>query len=240
MSTSADEWYLSFDCATKSFAFSVLRLRPPPPDLPETIEKLSEAIRAKNWKVIDRLVREIDTTTRECFFLAGGGAADLVPGKADKEIPTVERIRAVKSYIEGPVAAVLEAAEGCPPPDSPHLNVAVEFQMGPNAPARTVATVLLSHYSRANIFLVGPAYKNKMWYPSRPDLRHCFYVERYSKLYDANKAHARDLYFKHIAPIFGHNTGRIPVKYQKDFADTVIQILGFLAYGDIENAAEKF
>lgn len=239
-----DEWYLSFDCATKSFAFSLLRIRPPPADLPEKVRELIDACRAGPSALAAALGSAIDASTRACFVLAGGGAADLVPGVKDADIPTVRRVRAVKDYLEGAVASAIAGALGCPPADSPRLNVAIEFQMGPNAASRTVATVLLAHFARANVFLVGPAYKNRLWYPSRPEIRHCYYVEKYRTIYTANKNHARDLYFDHIAPAFGHIGGpvlsRIPKSLHKDFADSVVQVLGFRAFGDIENAAEKF
>lgn len=242
----ADEWYLSFDCATKSFAFSLLRIRPPPADLPETLGQVLTAAKAGDLAAMTKAAAAADAATRDCFLLAGGGAVDLVPGKKDRDIPTVERVRAAVAYLEGPVAEALAAAaaDGCPPADSPRLNVPVEFQMGPNAPARTIATVLLTHYARANVFLVGPAYKNKLWYPARPDLRHCHFVEKYSTLYTANKNHAKELYFDHIAKVYGHDKGKvlakIPTKLRKDFSDTVVQVLGFRAFGDIERAAEKF
>jgi hypothetical protein len=241
-----DRWFLSFDCATKSFAFALLRVRDPDPGIVPKAEALAAAVRAGDAPGALAIAREMDAETRGYLHLAAGGAVDLVPGKKDKDIPTVERIGAAIAYLRGTVACALAAAaaDGCPPPDSPDLNVAVEFQMGPNAPARTIAVVLLTYFSDANTFMVGPAYKNKLWYPSRPDLRHCFFVERYSSLYTANKNHSKELYFDHLAPTFGHDRGGalegVPVRLRKDFADCVTQVLGFLAYGDLEKAAEKF
>lgn len=241
-----DRWFLSFDCATKSFAFALLRVRDPDPGIVPKAEALAAAVKAGDAPGALALAQEMDAETREYLHLAAGGAVDLVPGKKDKDIPTVERIGAAMAYLRGTVASALAAAaaDGCPPPDSRHLNVAVEFQMGSNAPARTIAVILLTHFSDANTFMVGPAYKNKLWYPSRPDLRHCHFVERYSSLYTANKNHSKELYFDHISPTFGHDQGSalegVPVRLRKDFADCVTQVLGFLAFGDLEKAAEKF
>jgi hypothetical protein len=241
-----DRWFLSFDCATKSFAFALLRVRGLDPEAPAQAAALAAAAKAGDMATALGLAQDIDDMSRGCLHLAAGGAADLVPGKKNNEIPTVERVRAAMAYLQGPVARALEAAapEGCPARDSPELYVAVEFQMGPNAPARAIAIVLLTHFANARVFLVGPAYKNKLWYPSRPDLRHCHFIERYQTLYTANKNHAKEMYFDHIAPTFGHTEGpvlkSIPVRLRKDFADCVMQVLGFLAYGDLEKAAEKF
>jgi hypothetical protein len=241
-----DQWFLSFDCATKSFAYALIRVRIPSPGLPAKAAALAAAVAAGDGATALALARELDAETLSCFHLAGGAAMDLVPGKKDSEIPSVERVGAAVAHLKGPIADLLAAAaaDGCPAYDSPALHVAVEFQMGPNAPARTIATVLLTHYSSAHTFLVGPAYKNKLWYASAPELRHCFYVERYKSLYTANKNHSKDLYFNHLGPTFGHDKGGalagVPHRLRKDFADCVTQVLGFLAYGDIEKAAEKF
>jgi hypothetical protein len=238
-----DQWYLSFDCATKSFAFALLRIREHP-DVKARGDAIVKTLLSGDLPKSREMMRRLDEESRNCFALAGGGAADLAPGRNDKTIPTVERIRLVKEYLHTKVAQAMKGAEGCPPPDSPRLNVAVEFQMGPNSKSRTVAITLIAHFSRANVFLVGPAYKNKLWYPSRPDIRHCFFVQKYKSLYTANKNHAKALYFEHIAKIFGHLDGKVlksvPDRFRKDFSDSVLQILGFLAYGDIGAASSKF
>ena len=82
--------------------------------------------------------------------------------------------------------------------------------------------------------------KNNISIPSRPDLHIGMYVERYSTKYTANKNQVKDLYFDHIAPTFSHDTSSIPKKFRKDFADCVIQVLGFIKFGDLETAATKF
>lgn len=185
--------------------------------------------------------RTLDALTKECFHLAGHGASDLAPGRKDKDISTVERVRLVRNFLRGTVepAIAAAAAAGCPPSDSSALNVPIEYQMGANAPARTVAAVLAAHFSDANVFFVGPAVKNKMWYPARPDLRHCHFVEKYSSLYTANKKHTEALYFDHLAPLFGHDV-RVAPKLRKDLADSIIQVLGQEKFGDNEKASEKY
>lgn len=243
---SGDKWYLSFDCATKSFAWSLLCIRPLPSDIAQKIKALANAWQQKQYDDMKILAREVDSETKRCFQLVAGGAVDLVPGVADSKINTVRRVVALKQYMRDVIEpALLKAGgDGCPPSNSPELNVAVEFQMGANAPSRAVAVVLLSTYWEANVFMVGPAHKNKLWYPSRPEIRHCFYLERYSKTYDANKRHAKDLYCDHIAPIFGHDETDafrgVPTKLRTDFSDSVIQVLGFRQYGDEKKAAGMF
>jgi hypothetical protein len=238
MTTTQDRgrWYLSFDCATKSFAFALLHVRGVDAGV------LERARAATTGGQVAAVVAALDADTRQCFALAAGGAVDLAPGRKDADIPTVERVRLVRAYLRGAVAAALAAAApaGCPSADSADLNVAVEYQMGANTRARTVATVLLTEFAEANVFMVGPAHKNKVRFASRPDLHHALFIEKYASLYTANKKHTRALYFDHIAPLFGHDTRAVPRKYQTDFADCVIQVLGFLQFGDPERAAEYF
>jgi hypothetical protein len=241
-----DDWYLSFDCGTKGFAYSLLRIRRPS-GLAAAIAGIQAAVEAGDFAEAGRRARAADAVARGWLHLAGGGGVDLVPGKKDREISTVERVRAVVAYLDGPVAAALAAAaaEGCPPADSPRLHVPVEFQPGANAPARTVAAVLLTRYEKASVFLVGPALKNKLWYPARPDLRHGHFVAKHVSLYVANKNHTKSLYFDHIAKLCGHDVGhvapRIPANKRADFADTVLQVLAFRIYGGgPAQAAERF
>ncbi|GFR88322.1 hypothetical protein ElyMa_002514500 [Elysia marginata] len=240
-----DRWFLSFDCATKSFAFALLRIREPAPDLFARAVAVAAAAAAGGASALQPAIQALNSETREGLYLAAGAAVDLVPEKKNKEIPTVERVGAAVEYLRGPVAKALEAAaaDGCPAWDSPELNVVVEFQMGANAPARAITIVLLTHFAGAHTFLVGPAYKNKLWYRSRPDLKHCHFIERYKSLYTANKNHAKALYFDHIGPLFDHRVDvlhSVPSRLRKDFADCVLQVLGFLAYGDLEKAAKNF
>jgi len=238
-------WFLSFDCATKSFAFALLRV-----DEALAREGLSpKAAALAAWLRGDKSSpppegggEELDVATRGAFHLAGGGAAALVPGTPAAKIPTVERVRAVQAYIRGPVREALTAAaaEGCPPPDSRRLHVLIEYQLGSNSRARTVSSVLLSEYSAASICLVGPALKNKVSFRARPDLAHARFIQKYTTLYAANKNHTKATYFEFLAPLFDHKDLKIPARLKTDFSDCVMQVLGLLGWGDIQAAATRF
>lgn len=216
------KWFLSFDPATKSFAWSLLRVWEPPPGF---AARLADPRADPAWA--RRAVRRLATG----FHLAAGGTADLVPGVDNRKIPTVRRTRALKKYLREVVLPALAAAEGCPGPDDPALNVIVEFQMGANAKSRIVAHDLVYAFAGANVFHLDAHLKNRVRFADRRDLDHCMFLERYSSSYNANKAHAAAAYFDHLAPLFRHPT--LPtVKHKKDFADTVMQVLGYLYFGD--------
>ena len=214
------ELYLSFDCATKSFAYALLRVASAP----------------KNEQFLSELFERQAATTGPLFELAAGGACDLTPGRPDRSVSTVERVRAVQRYLRDEVYPQLSHVGHTPA--SPALKVAVEFQMGVNAHSRVVATTLVAAFCDANVFFVGPSLKNRLKVLSRPDLDHHHFLEKYQTTYAANKAHAAALYFDCIAPAFGHDVKKIPKKFHKDFADSVLQVLGFLCFAGSEKNAE--
>lgn len=222
--------YLSFDVATRSLAWALLRIRRP---RPEDLAAVSAALDggAEPGAACAPL--------RGCFRLLAGGAADLT-GKRDKDVHTPERVDALVGYLRGTVLPAL-AAGGVAV--GPGLKVAVEYQMGANSNARVVAAAILATFHGATTFFVGPSLKNGIRVPGRGDLDHCMFVERYARPYDANKAHAKALYWDAIAPAFGHRVGdtEVPRAMRKDFADAVLQALGFYLSGEtLERARDKF
>ena len=228
-------WYLSFDCATKSLAFSLLRVRRPTKAwyaaAAAEASEAAAAAAAGEGGAARRLGERLDRESRGLCHLAAGGVVDLCPGRAQKEIGTVERVKALVAFLEGTVAPALAAAAGCPPPSSPALKVAVEYQMVPNEQARKVAVALVTHYAAAGVFLVGPALKNTVAPRGRPDLHHAAFVEKYRSRYTANKRHAEALYHDYVAPLFGHRVEGVPRERRADFADSVLQVLGWVRRG---------
>lgn len=235
-----EQWYLSFDCAIKSFAFALIRYRP--------AERVAESFLKKprpcDPDTMAQQLQELNAALGDCFFLAAGEAADLAPGRKADSLSSVERVRVVKEYLRERVAPALQEAGatlGCPPADSPELAVVVEAQMGPNAQAGTVEDVLYAYFSDATLVPVGGALKNTVRFKSRPDLDHCMFVEKYSSVYYANKRHATAVYYEHIKSLFDHDDVKIPKALRKDFADCVMQVLGVIKSGmDIKNAYLRF
>jgi hypothetical protein len=177
---------------------------------------------------------ELDQKMGRAFELVAGGAVNLAPGRDNRKIPKVERIRLLKGYVTTVVFAALAAADGCPGPGCADLRVVIEFQMGPNVASRIVEHALITIFADASVFDVGAGWKNKIRIRERPDLDHCMFLEKYSA-YVANKNHACEAYYQHISVVFAHPTLEelgIAKKLKKDFADSVMQVLGYLRYGD--------
>lgn len=241
-------WVLSFDCATKSFAYALLRLRSPAralEGLPPPAAALAAWLRSPPPRPPPPPGgdAELGAALRAAFHLAAGGAADLAPGQPDAAVPTVARIRALQAYLRGPVRAALAAAraEGCPAPESPALHVAVEYQMGANARARTVAAALVAEYSAASVCLVGPSLKNRVAFPGRPDLAHARFVEKAGTPYAANKNHTKAVYLGYLAPLYGHRRPEaLARRHEADFSDSVMQALGLLGWGDLAAAGGRY
>lgn len=238
-------WFLSFDCATKTFAFCVCRVGGAEPIAP-TLARLRReaaaagallararadpAVAAAVAGDLRRAVARLDAETAALFAVADSETVDLFPGRADADVSTVERLRAVARYVEARVRPARRAAgaEGCP--------VLIEYQMGPNSRARAVAAALVTLFAEDPVCFVGPALKNRV--AAAPELALGRFTERYSTAYGANKAHTL------------HNVRRLaelfPVRAPADaarlghVADCVMQVLGHLAYGPEKGAELRF
>jgi len=240
----AAEWYLGFDVATKSFAFSLLRHRPSfKGKALEALRAASEAGARKDGPALGAALAELEGATRGALTLVDGEARDLAPGRKDKEIHTVNRVELVLDYLEARVYPALKAAEalGCPSRGSGRLRVAIEYQMGPNSPARVVQVALVGAFVRDVVFIMGPALKNKLRFPSRPDLDYCRFMERYARPYDANKAHTVAVY-KYLESLFDFAPvmARIPAGLKKDQADSAVQLVAFILHGDLERSRNMY
>jgi hypothetical protein len=245
-------WHLSFDCATKTFAFSLSRI-----DL-DAYAAGRDAIRGRA-RALSEVARRAQTLasadpaaaagllagalpaaaalaaeTREFVRIVDGETVDLFPGRADDGIPTVERLRAVARYVAGRVRPA--AAAKVPPGE--RLRVVIEYQMGPNARARAVAAALVTLFAEEDVIIVGPTLKNKV--AACEAGRYCNFAPRFSTTYAANKAHAR-FNFARFEEAFGTEIPPMAAALRGHIADSFLQVVGYLTYGpDEKNAALCF
>jgi hypothetical protein len=250
MARAAPNWFLGFDCATKTFAFSLSRI-----DHVRLLElkgsrKLAASLRSRHGAIVELLRRaeaalaardspaaaplitgaaralaQLDAETRGLIRIVAGSTADLYPGIPDTEISTVDRIRGVVRFVEDTVRAALRTHV----PDGEAFRVVVEFQMGPNAAARTVAAALVTLFATEDVVIVGPTLKNKI--ATCEQGRYCYFAEKYRTSYTANKNHAK-FNFSVVESAFG--TGIPPTKpaaLRGHIADSFMQVLGHLLVG---------
>jgi hypothetical protein len=100
--------------------------------------------------------------------------------------------------------------------------------MGQNPPARIVAAALLALFAEEDVRVVGPSLKNKM--ALGPTGHYSQFTAKYSKTYDANKAHARHN-FELMEAAVGTGIPPSPPKLRGHIADSFMQVLGHLCYG---------
>lgn len=227
-------WFLSFDCATKTFAFSLCwvalaRLGGGLPGL----ERRAAALRELEARgaLASPPAREALAALRAdlagLFRIADGETVDLFPGVPDREIHTVPRLRAVAAYVARRVRPALAAA-GAGGGGGP-LRVLVEFQMGANARARAVAAALVALFAEGEVALVPPSLKNRI--QCSPEGRYGLFAARYSTAYGANKAHA-SYNFAVLERAFGSGVDpALSASLRGHVADSVMQVWGHLLLG---------
>lgn len=250
---SAATWYLSFDCATKTFAFSLSRVDPAAFHAGrerlkrqtlasrEVVRRATEAAERGDMRQAAALAAEaraavdaLSCETARLLTLADGATVDLFPGRRDSDISTVERLRAVSRYVRDRVlpAARLHVPEG------ERMRVIIEYQMGHNARARAVSAALVTLFAEHDVALVGPTLKNKVAVCESG--RYANFAERYSTLYGANKAHAK-YNFERVEETFGSRIPAMsPPSLRGHVADSFMQVLGFIAHGPATDADKYF
>lgn len=221
-------WYLSFDCATKTFAYSICRI-----DL--DIEKrsglwskanaLAELLRRPveiTTELVDAVLK-LDVESKQLVQIVHGNTVDLCEGRADSEISTIERIRAVVAYVTDTVRPALKRV------GVSAYHVIIEYQMGQNTRARAVATALVTLFATEDIIIVGPSLKNKI--ATCEAGRYCYFAEKYKTTYCANKAHSA-FNLAQLESTFGTSIPYMsPVSKRGHIADSVMQIIGHLVHG---------
>jgi hypothetical protein len=259
--------YLSFDCATKTFAFSICRVRS---DLLFDVAPLRARLAAAR-ALRDAVVRDIvaynaeknanttldaalmlceklqvavaalDAETRSVIELLDGDVVDLAPGRADADVGTVDRLRAVAAYIDRRVRPALANALGQRQMQNALMQnaiVVIEYQMGPNARARAVAAALVALFAAERVIIVGPSLKNRI--ATCEAGRYGHFLQRYSGSYGANKAHAA-FNFKVLEGAFGSAIPPTTAARRGHIADSCMQVLGHIIHGASEkDAAHMF
>ena len=252
------KWYLGFDCATKTFAFSLsridldafaaakTRLRTCMRAALEVLRRASatlDACRGAGPELchVAELVRKIapvvaaaDLESKSFVRIADGETVDLFPGRADEDIATVERLRAVSRYVGGRIRPAIQRIV----PVGEAVRIIIEFQLGANAPSRAVAAALVTLFAEEDVRIVGPTLKNKI--ATCEEGRYYHFAAKYSTSYGANKAHAK-YNFARIEEVFGTEIPPTrPPALRGHIADSFMQIVGDLVHGSDENAASLF
>jgi len=202
--------YLSFDCATKSFAYSLSYI-----DLSNIHIKYNAFI--EHILIDAQCAKYFDEFKHSIIHLIDGEVIDFFPKIPDAKIDTVERIQKISNYVKTIIIPKIK--------DINDIEIFIEFQMGPNHKARMVSSALIAIFSEYKVRLINPSLKNKIY--TSEEGKHKHFIKKYSNLYLANKEHARHN-FCVIETAFGSN---IPYTKKSDrghIADSFMQVLGHL------------
>lgn len=215
------KWFVGFDCATKTFAFSIAYI-----DLSRADEFQTRFAAVKTlWQKYgdSSTIDELHNDMKNCIRIMDGETVELFPGIPDKSISTVDRIKAVSNYVKKRIIPSIEKYI-----DRPY-QVVIEFQMGANSNSKAVTCALIALFAEEDTILVGPTLKNKISLCAEGE--YAVFAEKYKTAYGANKAHA--VYnFMYIERLFGTNIPETnPKSLRGHIADSFMQILGHLIYG---------
>jgi hypothetical protein len=231
--------YIGFDCATKTFAFSIVQI-----DIESFLEK-KDSIRKKinamlkltnfyknkpiispdDLNKIDELIKSVNALNDELqtfLIIVDGETVDLVPDRSDDNISTVDRVRALSNYIDNRIMPSLNKVS------NGDFIAIIEYQMSQNLRTRAIENALVAFFIKNEVIIVGPALKNKV--AVCEEGKYCYFTEKYSTSYCANKAHTK-FNFDYLEKIFGTNIRKVSPALHGHIADSFMQIIGYLQFG---------
>ena len=198
-------WYVGFDCAIKTFAFSISYI-----DLELYKKDRKGNLNYKNY--VNKYLKILDGDM-ECFY----------PNIKDEDINIVMRCKAVAKYIEKRIKpSIIKYCDINP-------KIMIEFQMGANQRARAIVATIITMFVDYDIHIIGATLKNKIY--TSPKGKYYLFAEKYKTSYTANKSHAL-FNFQQIEQLFDSQISKnISLKNRGHIADSFIQILGYIIYG---------
>lgn len=244
------QYYLGFDCATKTFAYSlswvqfdrtaIAQWRRRAEMIRETLARAESTMKPGAESVVQALVdrtrtaaEALDAEVLGSLRIFAGATVDLFPGRADGSISAVERIRAMSVYVRAEILPRIQALgllqQGGAAADSPpQLSVLVEFQMGANAPARMIAAGLVALFADYDLVVVPPSLKNKI--ATCAEGHYAVFAQQVATSYTANKNHAK-FNFGVIEKAFGTGIPPSSAALRGHIADSFMQVIGWLVHG---------
>lgn len=219
-----DHWYLSFDCATKTLAYILVKIKPDhlfidTNELRKVLKHLEHRLKTDGYSIdVHNAVKKIDDKLNNTIQIISGDCVDLFPGIYNKDINTINRIKALSVYINKDIKPIIN--------NIPHeqLHVLVEFQMSFNTQSKIISTALLTLFADYDIQLINPSLKNKLYFNDKG--HYCYFMEKYKSSYLANKNHALYNYLV-FEQVFNQSVN-LSNKLKGHVADAFMQILGYL------------
>jgi hypothetical protein len=206
-------WFLSFDCGTKSLAYSIVCFNF------DKLKQVGDIVKFKDnarYKDLDQMSKNI--------FEFEGNVIDLFPGINDKNISNLERVIKVSRFVHEIIIPKIKNIR--------HIKVLIEFQMGTNQHSRAVEFALISSLYEYDISIVMPSLKNKFSFSGFPETSYSYHIEKTNSTYTANKNHSKSC-FLYLSDLFDFNISHIQKKRIPDLSDSFMQIFGYLSHQDL-------
>ena len=235
-----DGWKKEFNEIKNNYHTELTKLIPP-------------NISIKKCKCINTYVNKLEILMDTMIIPKFFDVVDLIPNKKLKETTTIlrtTRLKAYLQYIDGVIESIVCEANKCKANKcNTNFKVLLEYQMGPNDKSRTIGSQVLYHYSNLNnefvnstvcksnieistghkmdIEIIGPSLKNKINLDI--DKHYEFFMKKYSKSYDANKAHSKANFLYWVkSKNIEYMIKNIKKKNLDDIADSVTMTLAWL------------
>lgn len=216
-------YYLSFDCATKTFAYVLVKINNNY-CIKDIIMKINIILNSiDNFQETKKkeLIEKFNERFNNAITIISSDCTDLIPYKNNKDITMIERVKSVTKYINNNILPLLTDIS------NDTLTILIEFQMSHNTQSKTVSIVLLTLFADYDkIILVKPTLKNKISLNEKG--KYSYFIEKYKSNYNANKKHV--LYnFKLFEYIFNQKID-MSDKLKENIADSFMQILGYIIF----------
>lgn len=211
--------FLSFDCATKTFAFVIVAT---PIDIAAHLRTCMQDYARLQRGVTKAKCQAFLRRWRALIRLFVARTDDLAPGRADNSVHTVERVRLIMHHVRECVDPALDAVRQrlCAAGEVPRVHIIIEFQMGQNPAARAAAHALCAHYCDHDTTIVGPAWKNTISFG--PECDYSVFAAKYAQ---PNKQHTVANYIaaQRLFDFGPHANDRITVGKSEHVADAFAQ-----------------
>ena len=209
--------YLSIDCANKSLAIGFYTL-----NLNNWKQNLLSILQNKTLNYEDKLILSnnlLDNVVNINFLQV----IDLIPNQKVKETSLIDRSIQLKFYITKIKNDIENKSDDI-------INIFIEYQMNANDKSRCIFNQLIYAFSDTNLYKISvviPTLKNKIYFSE--ELKHCKILQRYNRVYTANKIHCKENFLLFIN-LFNKKKYIKDIKKKNidDIADTFMQMLGYL------------